>query len=296
MPVIAVCPCTARYTLKDELEGAVVKCPKCSVSFTVPTSRPSGPPPAGVDPLFHRNYFLLRQRHFAIDEKYHVWDEKGEQILFIERPTHLARHLAAILGGLAAGAFTAYFVYTVSSALWPTIGLTALIPASILAVLALIVASVMLAPLRHATIYRDESKAEPLLEVRQDQRFVFLNVTFTVRLPDGTTLAKLGKNHLYDIIRKRWQVYRPDGRLWATAMEDSVLLALLRRLLGTLYGALRINFIILRGDSEEVLGEFNRNLTILDRYVLSMTADTQMHLDRRVALGLGVLLDSAERR
>jgi hypothetical protein len=50
------------------------------------------------------------------------------------------------------------------------------------------------------------------------------------------------------------------------------------------------------GGSEEVVGEFNRKLTILDRYVLDLRADTGKGLDRRIALALGVMLDTGERR
>jgi hypothetical protein len=63
-----------------------------------------------------------------------------------------------------------------------------------------------------------------------------------------------------------------------------------------MFGLLRTNFIILRPDSEDVIGEFKRKFTILDRYVLDMTGDPQRLMDRRVALALGVMLDTAERR
>ena len=45
-----------------------------------------------------------------------------------------------------------------------------------------------------------------------------------------------------------------------------------------------------------MIGEFNRKFTILDRYVLDMTADPAHELDRRIALALGVMLDTGERR
>jgi hypothetical protein len=45
-----------------------------------------------------------------------------------------------------------------------------------------------------------------------------------------------------------------------------------------------------------VIGEFNRKFTILDRYVLDLTADPGRNLDRRIALALGVMLDTGERR
>jgi hypothetical protein len=80
------------------------------------------------------------------------------------------------------------------------------------------------------------------------------------------------------------------------AREDSIILSLLRRLLGPLFGFLRTNFIIQAQGSEDVLGEFKRKFTILDRYVLDMSADPQRTVDRRVALALGVMLDTGERR
>src|SRR2546421_12166308 len=64
-------------------------------------------------------------------------------------------------------------------------------------------------------------------------------------------------------------------------------LSLLRRLLGPLFGLLRTNFIIVRGDSDDVVGEFNRKFTILDRYVLDLKADRNRLLDRRGALAGG---------
>jgi hypothetical protein len=79
------------------------------------------------------------------------------------------------------------------------------------------------------------------------------------------------------------------------AREDSIILSLLRRLLGPLFGLLRTNYIILDAD-ERLVGEFNRKLTLLDRYVLDLSHDRVRSLDRRIAVGLGVMLDTGERR
>ena len=78
-------------------------------------------------------------------------------------------------------------------------------------------------------------------------------------------------------------------------MEDSIVLSLLRRVLGPLFGVLRTNFVIQRPRGD-VIGEFNRKFTLRDRYVLDMTADAEHTLDRRIAFALGVMLDSGERR
>ena len=63
-----------------------------------------------------------------------------------------------------------------------------------------------------------------------------------------------------------------------------------------LFGLLRTNFIIQRPGDDRVIGEFNRRLTFFDRYVLDLSADREHALDRRLAVALGVLLDTGERR
>jgi hypothetical protein len=49
-------------------------------------------------------------------------------------------------------------------------------------------------------------------------------------------------------------------------------------------------------DKETLLGEFNRKFTLLDRYVLDLSRDRSNYLDRRIAIALGVMLDTGERR
>jgi hypothetical protein len=99
---------------------------------------------------------------------------------------------------------------------------------------------------------------------------------------------------LFDYIRRRWQVMNANGQTLCTAKEDSIILSLLRRTGIPIFLFLRTNFIFLRG--QDVIGEFNRKLTLLDRYVLDLTADRQRSFDRRIALALGVMLDTGERR
>ena len=164
------------------------------------------------------------------------------------------------------------------------------------AIVALIAVGVGLSAKRHVTFYRDQSKRDKLLDVLQDRKWQPITATYTVRDRTGRTLALLWKNYLYNIIRKRWYVKAPDGTTLYVAKEDSIILSLLRRLLGPLFGLLRTNFIIVRDGSEDVVGEFNRKFTLLDRYVLDLKADGARVLDRRVALALGVMLDTGERR
>ncbi|MDP6506392.1 MAG: hypothetical protein QF886_22400, partial [Planctomycetota bacterium] len=159
-----------------------------------------------------------------------------------------------------------------------------------------IVMAILLTKKRHVTFYPDESAETKLLEVFQDKKFQFLKATYTVNDPEGNCLAKLQKNYLYNFFRKRWYCLAPDDSILCIIKEDSVILSLLRRFLGPLFGVLRTNFIIVLPDTDQVIGEFNRKFTLFDSYVLDMTADPGRTLDRRVAIAIGIMLDTGERR
>ena len=291
MPVSVQCTqCGTTYELKDEFAGKSVKCPQCDTVNVVPK------PVGGGDPAFDRDKFLLRQKVLSIKEKYYVWDEGGEVILYVERPIHFLKGLLAMIAGLAAGAVVFMgFALVAPSGDGPAAGAVALF-GMLAAFVAFLAVAIRLSPKRHVTFYRDDTMKERVLEVIQDQRWAPITATFTIRDPQAKVLARLKKNYLYNIFRKQWQCRSPGGTMIAVAKEDSIILSLLRRLLGPFFGLLRTNFIILRGVSDSVVGEFNRKATLLDRYVLDMSRDPRRMLDRRIMLALGVMLDTGERR
>jgi uncharacterized protein YxjI len=296
MSVRVTCQCGTSYELKDEFAGKLVKCPQCGRENRVPGA--GVPVQVQDDPVFDRDLFLLRQQMLKISSKYDVADEQGHNIIYIERPAHLLRNLGAALAAIIAW-FLVFSAFTVIANQGPPNSAARAILAILGVVLSFVAAFAVGIPLsakRHVTFYRDGSKRDRLLEVLQDKKWQPITMTYTVRDFRGKPLAQLAKNILFNLFRKRWYVYGPDRRLLYVAKEDSVILSLLRRFLGPLFGLLRTNFIILRPDSEEVIGEFKRKFTILDRYVLDMSGDPQRLMDRRVALALGVMLDTGERR
>ena len=297
MAVRVTCQCGTSYELKDEFAGRLVKCPQCGRENRVPGVVPASAVKPQADPVFDRDVFLLRQQLLRISEKYDVADEQGKKIVFVERPAHLLRNVGALLAALvAAGVVGVGFGMLADMAKGTAFEDVLVALAAIGAIVALIAVGVGLSAKRHVTFYRDQSKRDKLLDVLQDRKWQPITATYTVRDRAGRTLALLWKNYLYNIIRKRWYVKAPDGTVLYMAKEDSIILSLLRRLVGPLLGFLRTNFIICRGDSDEVIGEFNRKFTILDRYVLDLKADRTRSLDRRVGLALGVMLDTGERR
>ncbi len=297
MAVRVTCQCGTSYELKDEFAGRLVKCPQCGRENRVPGVVPATAVKPQADPVFDRDVFLLRQQLLRISEKYDVADEQGKKIVFVERPAHLLRNVGALLAALvAAGVVGVGFGILADMAKGTAFEDVLVALAAIGAIVALIAVGVGLSAKRHVTFYRDQSKRDKLLDVLQDRKWQPITATYTVRDRAGRTLALLWKNYLYNIIRKRWYVKAPDGTTLYVAKEDSIILSLLRRLLGPLFGLLRTNFIIVRDGSEDVVGEFNRKFTLLDRYVLDLKADGARTLDRRVGLALGVMLDTGERR
>jgi uncharacterized protein YxjI len=290
--IVVACPCGEVYELRPEYAGRLLECAACGRHLRAGSpARVVG----DVDHGFDHDIFLLRERLLTIASKYEVRSADGTPILFVERPTFLLRAvLAYLLGGIATMAMVVWLSSLVRS-VGPDLGGLLILAGLVLVPGTFVVVSMSLRPRRHVTVYRDESRAEPLLRVLQDQRFAVLTRTYTVVTAGGEMLARLRKRYVHNIIRKRWYVETLVGGVVALAIEDSIVLSLLRRVLGSLFGLLRTNFIFTHPDGT-VLGEFNRKFTLLDRYVLDLTSDPQRHLDRRIALALGVMLDTGERR
>lgn len=297
MPITVTSACGKSFALKDEMAGRLVKCPECGEELRVPGgASPSAPAFDNLDPVFMRKKFLLRQKHLAISEKYAVWDEGGKSILFIQRPAMLLRGCLAVLAGVAVALVVGGGSVAVGIGMDSTPGGVIAAVGCFAAIVAALVVAVAVSAKRHVFFYRDETLRELLLKIEQDQKVALFVATYTVKDEKGQVIARLRKNYIYNVFRKRWYVFKPDGRLLSVVKEDSLILSLLRRLLGSFFGLLRANFIFLKGDGEEVVGEFNRAFTLLDRYVLDMSADTSDHIDPRIALATGVMLDTGERR
>ncbi|WP_165250844.1 hypothetical protein [Paludisphaera soli] len=315
MPLSVTCSqCGKTYVLKDEFAGRKIRCPECDNVQVVPieevvyvTAEPideEAGERAALHPAFQRDRFLMRQKMMAISSKYVISDEGKRPILYVERPAHFLRQVGAALGAVLAFFVSAILVGILAVALHDATGIEWVGPlvgviGGVLTILVTIVAAVKLSPKRHVHFYADETKEEPLLDALQDHKFELFTTTFTIQRPDGKVLARIRKNQLSNILRKKWVVADAEGHPLFIAREDSLILSLLRRFLGPLFGALRTNFIFVTrtpDGEEQVRGEFNRKFTIVDSYVLDMSRDRPPQIDRRIGIALGVLLDTGERR
>ena len=291
MPVLVACECGQSFELRDEFRGRTVRCPHCSRVTTAGDPLPE-------DPVFGRDVFLLRQKALAISEKYFVNDEQGKVLLFVKRPARLFKGILALLASIALAMLVAVLLFLAAALMGESVvgGIIAtLTPLMMMATFFL--ATLALMPKRHVTFHAGMTESDPVvLAVVQNRRLEFPTRTFTIVDGTGTPLATLQKNVFTNLFRKKWLVRAASGRPLVWIKEDSVILSLLRRLLGPLFGLLRTNFVYMKVGSSRVLGEFKRKLTILDRYVLDLSADGERYLDRRVAIATAVMLDTAERR
>ena len=290
--IVVACPCGEVYELRPEYAGQLLECPVCTRHLRAGhAARVS----SGADPAFDRDVFLLRERVLTIASKYEVWAEDATPILYVERPTYLLRTILAYVLGTIAAVVVLVGTLALARAVGEGPGALVALGGYALSAATFVVVSMSARPRRHVTVYRDDSRAAILLRVLQDQRFAVLTRSYTVVTAGGEVLARLRKRYVHNVVRKRWYLETPAGQVVAFAIEDSIVLSLLRRVLGSLFGLLRTNFVLVHPDGT-VLGEFNRKFTLLDRYVLDFTADPERYLDRRVALALGVMLDTGERR
>lgn len=300
MPVRAHCACGAVYNLKNEYAGLRLGCPRCGRAVDAPALPPAPPVRRQEgDPAFAHDKFLLNERHFGVSEKYSVTDKDGAPLMFVERPNHVFLNVLAIFGGLFAGSLNFFFCAVLTAlarraALDPLIGRLLGFWAVFGSVLVVAAAAQMFSKKRHVTVYRDDKRREVLLRINQNDRIQLLSASYTVTDPDGAPLALLYKKRARNLFRKRWHGLGADGPLF-TAQEDSIILSVLRRMMLGFLGLLHTDFVIY-GPHGNLLGEFIRRATVLDRYVLDLTPDSLRSLDRRVAVALGVMLDTGEGR
>lgn len=260
-----------------------------------PPELPPPPPPpewvAAVAQVFAVDVLRMRQKLFTISQKYLLEDEQGTPRFFVERPPqlHLQIALNLVVGIVRLAILAAVVLYFLRSQ--DIIGCIVLLTVSNFV---LGVAHLLMAPYRHIEVFTDESKAWRVLTISQDNKLAIWR-SYTIYDAFGATVAQLKRHTLWSIVRRRWRLESPTGELLGHVLEDSWVKALLRRYFGPLYGLLRTNFLFMLPDGS-VMGRYDRQLTILDQYVLDLSADAEHRVDRRVAVAMAVLLDSAESR
>lgn len=142
-------------------------------------------------------------------------------------------------------------------------------------------------------VYADENKTQEVLSIKARQIMDFSAAYDVVDSATGEKVGALRRKGLRSLLRDEWEVLDANDVLKGLLFEDSMGLALLRRLL--LGNWLPQNYDITFGETRvaDLRQEFN-----LFRYELNLdfSMDTARLLDRRLGLAAGILLAAVEGR
>lgn len=146
------------------------------------------------------------------------------------------------------------------------------------------------------TLFRDESRSQPVLTIAADRR-LDIRSTMTVRDPAGEVVGLLRKRGAASLLRSTWEVEQA-GRPPVVVQERSLAVALLRRLWGLVpwVGDVPLPWVF-HFDGTDRSGEtvltHTRRWGLRDRYVLEVRPD---RVDARLAIALAVCLDALQNR
>ena len=140
-------------------------------------------------------------------------------------------------------------------------------------------------------IYGDESKTQEVLSIRARQIMDFSAAYDVVDIEMNQKVGALRRKGWSSLVRDEWEVLDASDNVIAKLFEDSIGLALLRRLL--LGSWLPQNYDIAMGETRvaDLKQRFN-----LFRYEMDLdfTMDPSSRLDRRIGLAAAVLLATVE--
>lgn len=140
-------------------------------------------------------------------------------------------------------------------------------------------------------VYADENKSQEVLSIKARQIMDFSAAYDVVDTAMNQKVGALRRRGLQSILRDEWEVLDANDNVIGRLFEDSVGLALLRRLL--LGSLLPQNYDITVGETRaaDLKQRFNPLRYELD---LDFSMDTTQRLDRRLGIAAGILLATVE--
>ncbi len=253
------------------------------------------PAVARLSPAFERDRFVLCADGL-VSERHRVWDDEGRQILLADSSPRLVRVALAVPLAVATFlAITLCLVMQVAASFqmmerqWHGSPFLAAMLALFVGGITAITVGLIVFGLPRLVVHANDAKGQPLVEIRPAGRSLFTS-RYTVHDGNGTALARLCTNNLYNLWRLRWAGYRPDQRLWFVAMEesDSCIPHVIRHM-RKYVPVIPNNCSIAELDQGAIWGKLDRQGKDL-RNRLDLIAG-QEHLDRRVAVALAMLID-----
>ncbi len=150
--------------------------------------------------------------------------------------------------------------------------------------------------------YADDSKQVELMRLKARQRFD-PRARYDVTDDRGGKIGEIQKVFGESLLRSTYRLYDAAGNETAKVTENSMAIALIRRLIGFVpyiggfaeWLPIPYHFVFVRG--EQVLGTNTRRaFKIRDTYTIDMTGDPERTLDRRLVLATAVGMDALQAR
>jgi len=150
--------------------------------------------------------------------------------------------------------------------------------------------------------YTDESRSVELMRIKARQRFD-PRARYDVTAADGGKIGEIQKAFGASLLRSTYRLYDAAGKEVATATEENLIVALVRRLVGFVpylenvanWLPIPYHFVFERDGTE--LGSHRRQLWKLhDTYTIDLSGDPQRSLDRRLILAIAVGMDALQAR
>jgi hypothetical protein len=233
----------------------------------------------------------FRQHKYLIDcgaasDVATISDESRKALFYFRRQRNLVGLIAGLVAAMifVAGAVVGTVLFIEGRGLPGT--------SAIALTLAFVLLVLLLVPKRHAVVCNDSALTAAALFLWQENRLPVPSLRFSLRTPDNQPIAIFSKSPLSNIGRRRWDIIdRYGAARLGYAIEDSIARALIRKVVGRFFRALETNFRVAFGG--RVLAVLERRDARCD--VLDLAEDPTFVLDRRIALGLAVLVEGLER-
>jgi uncharacterized protein YxjI len=150
--------------------------------------------------------------------------------------------------------------------------------------------------------YVDDSRSVELMRIKARQRFD-PRARYDVTAADGSKIGEIQKVFGVSLLRSTYRLYDSTGGELATAAEQSIPVALLRRAVGfvpyleNVADWLPIPYHFAFERNGVVLGTHRRHIGKLrDVYTIDMSGDPQRSVDRRLILAIAVGMDALQAR
>ena len=140
-------------------------------------------------------------------------------------------------------------------------------------------------------VYSDESKTQEVLSIKARQIMDFSASYDVVDTAMNQKVGVLRRKGLRSLLRDEWEILDANDRVVGLLFEDSIGLALLRRLV--LGSWLPQNYDMTFGETR--VGDLRQNFNLF-RYELNLdfSMDVSRLLDRRLGIAAGILLAAVE--